>query len=201
LLCPICARELCGVNRDATAQPAVHRVALPLALLAALLSFLAWTGEATARPLVGKDGKIYACYKVKGKPRGALRVVKSRKARCRRGERKVAWTVAGATGQAGPQGPHGSHGGPGASAQQAPLSSVFSEQISLLTARIDSLEKTLAVVGALCQQTAELATQVNLLRGVIGGLGLEPALELIGLLEIPALPDALELEEFGCSVP
>jgi hypothetical protein len=181
----------------------IRSARLPLALLAASLLLLAWTGEAAARPLVGKDGRIYACYKVKGKPRGALRVVKGRKARCRRGERKVAWTVVASTGRPGSEGSggaHGSQGNPGASTQSA-LSSTLTEQIDLLTARIDGLEKTLAVFESLCEQTAALAKQVNLLQGVIGGLGLEPALELIGLLEIPVLPEALELGKFGCTVP
>lgn len=170
------------------------------AALAASLSLFAWIGEATARPLVGKDGKIHACYKVKGKPRGALRVVKSRKARCRRGERKVAWTVVGAGGQAGPSGAHGSQGSPGASVQGAAgaPSPALLDQIDSLTTRVDSLEARLTAVEALCDQALALAQQANLLRGVIAGLGLEPALELIGLLEIPTLPEALKLEEFGC---
>lgn len=169
-----------------------------VALVASLSLFL--IGQAAARPLVGKDGKIHACYKVKGKPRGALRAVKGRKARCRKGERKVAWTVVGASGQPGPKGAQGSDGGPGTSAQQSSQSSTSSEQISLLAARVDSLEAKLAAVEALCEQALALAKQVNLLQGVIGGLGLEPALELIGLLEIPILPEALKLEDFGCAV-
>ena len=173
-----------------------HGNVLLTAVLVASVSLVAWVGEAAARPLVGKDGKIHACYKAKGKPRGALRVVKSRKARCRKGERKVAWTVAGASGQPGPKGAQGS---PGTSAQQSSQSSTLTEQISLLAARVDSLEAKLAVVEAVCEQALALAKQVNLLQGVIGGLGLEPALELIGLLEIPALPEALKLEDFGCA--
>lgn len=172
-----------------------------LVVLLASFSLLAWVGEAAAKPLVGKDGKIHACYKVKGKPRGALRVVKSRKARCRRGERKVAWTVVGVTGQHGPSGAQGSQGSTGTTTMQGGQSSTLSEQIGLLTARIDSLEAKLAAVETLCAQVLTLAKQVNLLQGVIGGLGLEPALELIGLLEIPTLPEALALGEFGCAVP
>lgn len=36
-------------------------------------------GAAGAAP-IGKDGRIFACYKVKGKPKGALRVLINRKA-------------------------------------------------------------------------------------------------------------------------
>ena len=57
---------------------------------------------ATAAPPVGKDGQIHACYRVKGKPKGSLRVVPSAKKRCKRGERKVTWSVTGSTSQAGP---------------------------------------------------------------------------------------------------
>lgn len=177
----------------------MQRSSVLVVVLVASLALFAWIGEAAARPLVGKDGKIHACYKVKGKPRGALRVVKSRKAHCRKGERKVAWTVAGASGQPGANGPQGSHGSPSTSAQQSSQSSALSEQISLLAARVDSLEEKLAAVEALCEQALALAKQVNLLQGVIGGLGLEPALELIGLIDIPTLPEALKLGDFGCA--
>jgi len=32
-------------------------------------------GTASAKPLIGKDGKIHACYRVKGKPRSMIRVI------------------------------------------------------------------------------------------------------------------------------
>jgi hypothetical protein len=40
----------------------------------------------------GKNGTIQACYRVKGKPKGALRVVPAQQ-RCKRGERKVVWSA------------------------------------------------------------------------------------------------------------
>jgi hypothetical protein len=204
-----------------------------LALAALLLAGLVET--AAARPLIGKDGQIHACYRVKGKPKGALRVVRSARTHCRRGERKVAWTVVGAVGaagQSGSAGAQGSQGGQGSTGQggaQGAVSSTVTEQLCSLSSRVDSLEATLlgidtdldgvlstlqdvdsdelkdAVaalpsVESLCTQSEQLAEQVNLLQDVVGGLGLEPALEIIGLLEIPELPDELEEDKFGCGV-
>jgi hypothetical protein len=205
---------------------------LLLALAALLLAGLVET--AAARPLVGKGGQIHACYKVKGKPRGTLRVVPGARSHCRRGERKVAWTVAGAVGEtggsgaAGSQGGQGSQGAAGQGGTQGPVGATLSEQVGSLSSRVESLEGTLlgishtdltGVLGtvqnldnnqlkdavaalpsveSLCTQSKQLAEQVNLVQDVVGGLGLEPALELIGLLEIPELPDELEEDEFGC---
>ena len=185
------------------------------ALLASALLLAGFCEQASAKrhPLVGGDGKIHACYRVKGKPRGALRAVRSSRARCRRGERKVAWAVAAVGGPTGVGGGQGATGGAGA---QGAVSLALAEQVDLLSERVKSLEATLTgvtnadllavvdslpTINSLCKQNEELAEQVNLLQGVIGGLGLEPALELIGLLEIPELPTELELDEFGCQAP
>ncbi len=52
------------------------RVGTALALLAAVaLCAAVIVGEASAAKLVGKDGKVYACYKAKGKRKGAVRLV------------------------------------------------------------------------------------------------------------------------------
>src|SRR5262249_29186201 len=85
---------------------------IPLAVVAAVAALavsLALAGSAAAAP-IGKDGKINACYRVKGKPKGTLRVVKSARARCHRGERRVAWVLAGAPGAAGAAGVPGDAG-------------------------------------------------------------------------------------------
>ncbi len=186
-------------------------VSLPL-----LFAGFCESASAKPHPLVGGDGKIHACYRVKGKPKGNLRVVRSHKARCRRGERKVAWAVAAVSGAPGSEGTPGTAGTDGAVGTQASVSTTLTEQVDSLTSRVDSLEATLAgitnadllavvdslpTIDSLCEQSEALAEQVNLLQDVIGGLGLEPALELIGLLEIPPLPNELELGEFGCSAP
>lgn len=72
-----------------------RRVPIWLTSFAAAAILLAcFAGSAAAQGPVGKDGQIHACYRVKGKPRGELRVVPSAQARCRRGERKTTWSVA-----------------------------------------------------------------------------------------------------------
>lgn len=221
-------------NHDVS--PALVNLRSVLALLLALtgLLFAGLVETAAARPLIGRDGQIHACYKVKGKPRGTLRVVPGARTHCRRGERKVAWTVAGAvgaaggSGAAGAQGTQGSQGGAGQGGTQGPVGSTLTERIGSLSSRVESLEATLlgishadltGVLGtvenldndelkeavaalpsieSLCTQSKQLAEQVNLLQDVVGGLGLDSALELIGVLEIPELPDELEEDEFGC---
>jgi hypothetical protein len=74
--------------------------------MAMLLASFAAT--AAAVPPVGQDGQIHACYRVKGKPKGGPRVVSSAKKRCKSGERKVTWSVAGTGGQVGAGGQSGS---------------------------------------------------------------------------------------------
>lgn len=179
-----------------------------LGLAAVLLISFCGSAAAKRHPPISKDGRIHACYKVKGKPRGALRVVRSSKARCRKGERKVAWSVAAASGASGQPGSRGPSGASGVASSNEAL---LKEQVDALLLRVAALEGVLQgitnadllgavaavpLVDALCEQTPELVEQVNTLQGVIGDLGLEPALELIGLLEIPTLPTPLE--PFSC---
>lgn len=199
---------------------------LALALAAAMTSSIVLAGTTGAVPLVGHDGMIHACYRVKGKPKGSLRVVPNGRAHCRRGERKVAWTVAGAVGPSGVEGARGAQGGQGGSGQgaQGASGSTLTEQVDSLTERVKSLEGTLAgvtngdltgmlatlkglnnegltnavnslpAIESLCTQSSALTEQVNLLRNVVGGLGLEGVLG--GLLKIPTLPN--ELKPFTC---
>jgi len=182
-------------------------------LLIAALALLAFAPAASTHKIVGRDGKIHACYMVKGKPRGALRVVRSRKVRCRRGERKVAWAVAAVSGATGAGGVQGTQGAEGPSGDMA-LTAKLTEQVDSLSARVGSLEATLAgvtnadllaavdslpAIDALCEQSEDLTEQVNLLQDAVGGLGLSPGLEALGVLEIPALPEPLE--PFSCPAP
>jgi hypothetical protein len=125
--------------------PLAHRtgnrpLACCIAIAAAVL--FACAPQASAHKIVGRDGKVHACYRVKGKPKGAVRLV-HRRARCHRGERKVAWPVTGATGQAGATGPSG---GPGADAATL---AALNERIDALSTRVEKLE---GIVGAVCSQ-------------------------------------------------
>jgi hypothetical protein len=178
-----------------------------LAVAAVLLSVLV-AGAVAAPP--GKDGKVHACYRVKGKPKGALRVVRSAKARCRRGERKLTWTLAGAPGPAGTAG-SGQQGQAGADGSVS--SSILEEKVSALTTRVQNLESVLQgvtnlelteavnavpVLATLCDQATALTAQTGLLGDAIEGLSLNALLTgLGGVLQIPTLPAALPA--FSCT--
>ncbi|HEX7244171.1 MAG TPA: hypothetical protein VF245_01225 [Solirubrobacterales bacterium] len=197
-------------------------------LLASLLVVACFCGTASAKrlSLVGSDGKIHACYRVKGKPKGMVRVVRGGAYRCRRGERRMAWpvaVVAGAPGAPGAKGDPGAAGAPGAGSDDA----VLKTQITELTARVGALEGVLAgitnedltgmlatleglsnedltnavnavpAVESLCENSEELNEQVNLVAEAVEGLGLNGTLKTLGgLLLIPPLPEALE--PFSC---
>jgi hypothetical protein len=142
-------------------------VVLAIALLGTVL-LLASAGEpASAAPLVGKDGKIHACYKVKGKAKGTLRVVRSAKVRCPRRWKKVAWTAAGSApapaenGAAGQPGATGGTGLPGTTPSVADLESKVTElqmKVTELLGKVGSLESVLVSV---CTQTKSLNEQTK----------------------------------------
>jgi hypothetical protein len=162
-----------------------------------------------AQSAVGRDGQIHACYRVKGKPKGALRVVQGAKVRCRRGERKAAWNVAGSSGVAsqGAQGGQGQAGANGPSGDEAALKA----QIGALSLKVEALEgilqgitngdltgmlatlngvtnpELLGAIGSVplveevCEQTEELTGRSNAL------LGLLDTLDTLNVLSIPAV--------------
>lgn len=178
-----------------------------LAVAAVLLSALV-AGAVAAPP--GKDGKVHACYRVKGKPKGVLRVVRSPKARCRRGERKLTWTLAGAPGPAGAPGGAGSGQQGQAGASGSVSSSSLEEKVSALTTRVQNLESVLQgvtnqsltgaiaavdgltnselteavnavpIVATLCDQATALTAQTGLLGDAIEGLSLNALLTGLG---------------------
>jgi hypothetical protein len=186
---------------------------LSLALVVVGLMSVVLTGSAVAAPIT-KGGQVHACYRVKGKAKGAMRVVPVNK-KCRRGEKKLAWSVAGPAGSAGQNGAPGADGTNGSNGATGPQGSTneaaLQAKIAGLTVKVEGLEGilgtvtnvelteaigTVPVVGSLCSQTSAVTSQANLLRGTIGGLDLDPALKLIGLLKIPTLPT--ELPAFAC---
>lgn len=169
------------------------------------------TGSASAASLVGKDGKIHACYKAKGKAKGTLRVVRSARARCPRGWKKAAWNASGGPGAAGENGGNGvgepgSAGGNGANGTagtNAKVSSLESQVTELLT-KLKSLESVLAgitntqlkeaignvpVVGSLCAEAKKLNEQSNGLGTALGALG--ALLDPLTGGALPAIPVAL----------
>jgi hypothetical protein len=183
------------------------RVAITLLVMISVLLISA--GPAAAGP-VRKDGKIRACYRVKGKPKGALRLLVKGK-RCRRGERVVVWTAIASAGGSGPTagepGKTGQPGSPGASGSADVAS--LTAQIDALTKRVESLEAILKgitnadlvglldvvpAVGALCEQASGMTGAFNALTAGIEGIAIigDP---LLGL-DFDTLPASLA--PFSC---
>src|SRR6185312_8794039 len=113
-------------------------------LVAAALCVAAIAAEASGA-LVGKDGRVYACYKAKGKRKGAVRLV-AKKAKCHKGEKKVSWgaTVVGPSGENGSNGENGA-GGEGGTGGEKGASSLggLEKQVQSLTSKITQLESVL----------------------------------------------------------
>jgi hypothetical protein len=198
---------------------------LALALLVAAALWATLPAGADAAKLVGKDGKVYACYKANGRSKGAVRLV-ARKSHCRHGERKISWNVTGPRGEAGQGGENGTNGESGGSGERG--SAVPLEQrVTTLTNKVTALESilngitnadllgmlsklqgisgtqlqetvaSLADAHALCEQATKLTTQVNALGTALGGLSLNSVLTTLGgLLNIPTLPTPLPA--FSC---
>lgn len=136
------------MNRIASPHASIEtrfRLAPAVVLTAVVALLVGLVGTATAAAPIGKDGTIHACYRVKGKPKGSLRVVPSAKKRCKRGERKVAWSVTGASGQTGTSGQSGSGGQAGAGGQAGTAGSsgteaVLQSRIASLTLKLEGIE-------------------------------------------------------------
>lgn len=192
-----------------------------IALLAgAALLLVGLVGSAGAAKLVGKDGKVYACYRVAGKQKGSVRLV-AKQMHCRRSERKVQWAVAGPQGPAGQNGPGGQAGGAGSTGAAG-----LETQVTVLTSKVEALESTLngvtnetltkalatvngitnaqlqetvasiADVNALCTQATALTTQVNTVATALEGTVLGGIIPLGLNLLVPGLPSPLS--SFAC---
>jgi hypothetical protein len=199
---------------------------LVLALLAGLLiCAAAVVAEANAGGLVGKNGEVYACYKSKGKRKGAVRLV-AKNGHCRKGEKKVSWSVTGPSGENGSSGESGSSGEGGAGGETgAAGKQTLEKQVQSLTSKVTSLESvlkgvtntellgalgklqgvsgaqlqetvaSLTKVNALCSQTSKLTSQSNALGEALGGLELVTALP-VTLKTIAPIPNPLS--SFAC---
>lgn len=133
------------MNKNAVSKFGLKARFLVSALAAAMLLVGLCSTSYAASP-VGKDGTIHACYKVKGKPKGTLRVVGAQK-RCKRGERKVVWNAAGQNGQSGTAGQAGSadsgQQGQAGTDGSSPNEAALKTQIASLNVKVDGLEKVL----------------------------------------------------------
>ena len=194
------------------------------ALAAAVALCLLVAAPAGGAQLIGKDGKVYACYKTKGKGKGSVRLV-AKKGKCKRGERKISWNAAGPSGTAGSPGENGSSGGSGETG--APGATGLETKVNNLVNRVESLEDKLkgitnlaltevisklqglsatqlqqavaavANVNALCTQAKKLTEQSNLLGGALAGISLTGATGILSPLglSIPTIP---ALPGFSC---
>jgi hypothetical protein len=145
--------------------PSIGRAALlAVTLTAALALLLCAAGTASAGPLVGRDGKIHACYKFKGKAKGTLRVVRSAKVRCPRRWKKVAWYASGPAGPRGETGGQGQTGARGEAGAPGTAGNVvvagLEDKVTELLAKVQSLEN---VATSLCAQTKALNEQTTAL--------------------------------------
>lgn len=120
--------------------------AVALALLAAAALCVAVTVGEAGGALVGKDGRVYACYKAKGKRKGAVRLV-TKKGKCHKGEKKVSWSAAGPAGQSGENGQNGENGagGEGGAGGEKGTAATqgLEKQVQSLTSKLSSLEAVL----------------------------------------------------------
>lgn len=167
---------------------------------ALLLSGLA--EPAPAAKMVGRDGKVYACYKAKGKQKGSVRLV-AKRGKCKRGERKVSWAAAGPPGPQGSVGANGAVGAPGAAG-----GSGLETKVTELTTRVETLEGVLegvtnealtdglANVNALCTQATDLTDQVNSVATALEDTALGGIIPIGLQLLVPGLPT--ELPDFTC---
>lgn len=152
---------------------------MPIALLAAgAMLLIGLCGSASAARSIGKGGSIQACYKVKGKAKGAMRVVPTGK-KCKKGERKLAWRVAGVSGQPGAAGTgggsgsatgqNGANGGSGGNGTNGSNgtngnTATLESKIAGLNLKIDGLEKVLDGLN-----NGELSGVVDTVDGLTNG--------------------------------
>ncbi len=149
-----------------------------LAAVAGLIAGLVLAGPASAASPV-KDGQIRACYKVKGKSKGAMRVVAGK--RCKRGERPLSWSVVGPPGAPGSQGtqggtgPQGPQGNPGASGSAGSAGASggstlgLESQVASLSLEVDELKQILA--GVTNSELTGVIDDLPGLQSTVSGLG------------------------------
>ncbi len=175
---------------------------LCLALAVVGLMSVVLAGSAVAAPIT-KGGQVHACYRVKGKAKGAMRVVPVNK-KCRRGEKKLAWSVAGPAGPAGQNGAAGADGTNGSNgAQGSTNEAALQAKVAGLTLKVEGLEgilsgvtnndltatvKQLPVVSSLCTQASSIPTQFNnSLGAALSGLSLGGTIPALLSLSVPSL--------------
>jgi hypothetical protein len=162
-----------GVRRDARTAAGLGALAL-----AAVLCFLLFAAARSDAALVGKDGRVYACYKTKGKAKGSVRLV-AKKGHCRKGEKKVSWKATGTPGQQGVAGEEASSAEPGSPGEPGSAGSpgALEKQITTLTKKVAGLEEVLKGVT-----NPDLLGALGKLQGV-SGAGLQEAVAKVPVVD------------------
>lgn len=157
----------------------MNRVKLRSGAVAAVAAFSVLSpsaSSATGAP-IGKNGVIHSCFKVKGKNRGALRVVPGAN-RCRKlrgGWRPLSWSAnssPGTSGQSGAQGSHGDgaqegpQGNPGPEGKQGQQGIGGQVEKSL----IDTVKTQTTEIDGLASQVTDLTDEVLGLEGELTDL-------------------------------
>lgn len=151
---------------------------LAVAIVALVVGLLLSPTSAAAKKVGNpvKGGKVIACYKAKGKGAGNMRALVKGK-RCKRGERKLVWSVAGgaqgapgAAGATGAPGPQGAPGQPGANgtngskgADGTAAVASLETKVASLTLEVQTLEQLLSGVGE-----GDLSDLLDKLDGITG---------------------------------
>jgi len=149
----------------------VNRVSLRTGGIAAAVAlsalFLSTACVANAAQPLGKNGVIYACFKAKGKSKGALRVVPSKRS-CRkmRGWRPLSWGATGspeASGQGASQGATGSSGQAGPKGNPGPEGKEGAQGIAgqVEKSLLDTIDTQTTKINDLTKQVTDLSTEVG----------------------------------------
>jgi hypothetical protein len=153
--------DIRDMNAKAAPQAGLKsKFGLGVALVVVGLISALFASSALAAPIT-KGGQVHACYRVKGKAKGAMRVVPAKK-KCRRGEKKLAWSVAGPAGPAGQNGAAGVDGSTGSNGsngtQGTAGEAALQAKVAGLTVKVEGLEGILAGVtnGGLTATVAKL---------------------------------------------
>lgn len=144
--------------------------------ICALVLSMAGAGTAAARP-IGSNGVINACFKAKGKNKGALRVVSNRGGckRLRGGWRPMSWSVNGSSGGSGQSGAPGASGGAG---QAGPKGDTGPEGTQGAAGQVEkSLLETIqsqsTQINSLSKEVTDLTGEVLNLESGLSGLGVD----------------------------
>jgi hypothetical protein len=159
------------VSRMGVGNSGSRRIgALVVALVAIAALAVALATSAGAAKLVGKNGQVYACYKAKGKHKGAVHLV-AKKGKCRKGEQKVSWNSVGPQGKSGENGENGSNGSNGVGGESGTNGVAgtpgLEKQVNQLTSKVTELEGVLKgvtngeLLGALTKLQGISPTQLQ----------------------------------------